>query len=88
MADAMEARGWKMERQQNPNCLHCTMTVPHSKRIEHWKRDLAASVDEVKQHPDMATKGTAAAYGMVASIPDGAVVDDFLLTFLKKTYRV
>ena len=88
VADCMEKRGWRMERQQFPDCLHCSVTPPHLHTCSKFANDLRESVEHVKKHPELSKTGNAAIYGTVARIPDGAVVEDFLTMFFRKVFRV
>ncbi len=40
VADAMEARGWKMERQQRPSCLHFSVMPHHEGLVDSLIADL------------------------------------------------
>eukprot|EP00117_Sycon_ciliatum_P031351 scpid52964/ scgid24538/ Sphingosine-1-phosphate lyase; Sphingosine-1-phosphate aldolase len=88
LADAMEARDWHMERQQLPNTLHCTIMPHHIGREMVFINDLTESADEVRGKASLSSKGTAGMYGMVAKIPDRAVVDEFILQFFDKAYKL
>ena len=81
LGDAMDARGWKLDRQMDPPALHCMVTPAHEKVRDVFLRDLkdcAASL--TAGHP--APEGSAAMYGMVGSVGDRTQVNEFLLDFL------
>jgi sphinganine-1-phosphate aldolase len=81
LGDAMDARGWKLDRQMNPPALHVMVTPAHAAVLEKFLGDLsecAKSLAAGEPAPD----GSAAMYGMVGTIPDRAQVDDFLVEFL------
>lgn len=90
VADAMEekGRGWKMERQSNPDSLHCTVCLNHAKSLSQFKSDLKASIKEVLADPSRNKGGTAAMYGMVGNVPDPSLVEDFIVAYLSDTYTV
>ena len=69
VADQMEARGWTVDRQQWPASVHCTVTSNHLPIVDDYVRDLRDSVAHVKAHPEIATSGSAAMYGMMAKVP-------------------
>ena len=77
-----------MERQQKPSCLHCTITPPHVHSAGDFVRDLRESVGVVMRDPAAAMKkGSAMAYGLMTSIPDGSMVEDFLRALGQEMYR-
>ena len=81
LGDAMDARGWKLDRQMDPPALHCMVTPAHESVRDVFLKDLkecAASL--TAGHP--APEGSAAMYGMVGAIGDRTQVNEFLLDFL------
>ena len=86
VADVMEKSGWKMERQQKPDCLHCSIMPHHKASADQFIADMKASVKEVRANPGLAKEGTAGMYGMVAQIPDDGLVSDFLTGLFDKMY--
>lgn len=86
VADAMEEKGWKMERQSAPACLHCTVMPMHVRSAERFAADLVKSVAEERRGGRDPKAGTAAMYGMMAAIPDKTVVDDFTKKVLSTIY--
>eukprot|EP01128_Nolandella_sp_AFSM9_P007199 TRINITY_DN3884_c0_g1_i1.p1 TRINITY_DN3884_c0_g1~~TRINITY_DN3884_c0_g1_i1.p1 ORF type:complete len:525 (-),score=149.79 TRINITY_DN3884_c0_g1_i1:1370-2944(-) len=83
ISDVMEnVEGWKVERQQNPSCIHLTVMPQHEKTKEAFVAALIRSIAHVKEHPELANTGTAAIYGMVAKVPSPELVE----TFLKKMF--
>lgn len=87
VADAMGKKGWHMERQQNPSCLHCSILPHHVTVSDSLLKDLEDSTQEVKKNKALANEGTAAMYGMIATIPDKAIVKDFLVEFFSEVYK-
>ncbi|MEW6432089.1 MAG: aspartate aminotransferase family protein [Myxococcota bacterium] len=81
LGDAMDAKGWKLDRQQKPPALHCMITPAHEAVADLFIADLEASVKSLASG-EPAPEGSAAMYGMVGAIPDQQQVDDFLLEFL------
>lgn len=81
LGDAMEARGWKLDRQQMPPALHLMVTPAHEKIVEPFLSDLrecAASLARGEPAPE----GSAAMYGMIGAVPDKQMIDGFILEFL------
>lgn len=56
IADVMEKSGYKMERQQNPACIHMTLMPPHSLIKEDLVEKLKNAVAYVKQHPGISNQ--------------------------------
>jgi sphinganine-1-phosphate aldolase len=81
LGDAMDARGWKMDRQQGPPALHCMLTPSHERIVEPLLADLRDCASRLAAG-EPAPEGSAAMYGMVGAIPDAKQVDGFLLEFL------
>jgi sphinganine-1-phosphate aldolase len=81
LGDAMEARGWKLDRQQNPPALHCMITPAHERIADTLLADLRECASKLAAG-EPAPDGSAAMYGMVGAIPDRKQVDGFLLDFL------
>eukprot|EP01096_Ripella_sp_DP13-Kostka_P002803 TRINITY_DN138_c3_g1_i1.p1 TRINITY_DN138_c3_g1~~TRINITY_DN138_c3_g1_i1.p1 ORF type:complete len:565 (+),score=273.73 TRINITY_DN138_c3_g1_i1:66-1697(+) len=87
VADVMkDVYGWNCERQQLPDSIHLSLMPNHSKIASKFVEDLKASIAVVRADPSLNAKGTAAMYGLVAKIPDNAIVSDFLNTFLSTIY--
>jgi len=88
VADQMEERGgWKMEMNTSPPGLHFTLMPPHCEVREKLAEDFVAAVNIVKADPaKYASEGSAATYGMVAKIPDDAIVDKFMTQLLDVIY--
>ncbi len=86
LADAMDARGWHLDRQQMPPSLHVMITAAHEGKVEEILTDLRAAVDEVRQ-TGPAQDGAAAMYGMLGTIPDRSQVREFILDFMDSLDR-
>ncbi|MDY7231810.1 pyridoxal phosphate-dependent decarboxylase family protein [Hyalangium rubrum] len=85
LGDAMEARGWKLDRQQSPPALHCMITPAHERVADVLLADLRDCASKLAAG-EPAPEGSAAMYGMVGAIPDRKQVDGFLLDFLDGTF--
>ena len=59
----MEKKGYKLDRQQRPPCLHMMVTAAHSVIKDAFLADLAAGVAELAETKP-APEGSAAMYGM------------------------
>ncbi|ESO86000.1 hypothetical protein LOTGIDRAFT_129959, partial [Lottia gigantea] len=87
VADAMEKKGWKIERQQNPFCLHCSILPHHAPVTDKLLDDLKNSTDECRNNKSLSKSGTAGVYGMMASIPDKGLISDFIVEFFSEVYK-
>ena len=79
VGDAMDARGWRLDRQQKPSSLHMMVTLAHQHVVDAFLSSLRKSVKHVRENPSAVTEGSAPMYGMMATVPDRAVVRDFVL---------
>ena len=81
LGEWMEKRGWKLDRQQLPPCLHMMVTPAHAAIVEPFLADLrAGDLDLAATKPT--PEGAAAMYGMFGAAPDRAMVAGFLLDFM------
>ncbi|KAJ8322397.1 hypothetical protein KUTeg_000047 [Tegillarca granosa] len=71
LADLMDKKGWKMERNIKPDSIHCSI-LPH--HIPYGNKSLSG-------------KGTAGVYGMVSTVPDKSIINDFLVEFFSEVYK-
>ncbi len=85
VADAMDARGWNMDRQQKPPSLHLMVTPVHAEIVETFLEDLSAAAGSVTA--GAAPAGRAAMYGMLGTIPDRSVVRKVILDFVDRLTR-
>jgi sphinganine-1-phosphate aldolase len=88
LADAMERRGWNLDRMQFPPAIHMTINPPQSKVVEPFLKDLNESVKEVINNPQKKADGQSALYEMISSAPDRGSLKEFVLDFLKDLYKV
>jgi glutamate/tyrosine decarboxylase-like PLP-dependent enzyme len=86
LGDALERRGWKVDRQQLPPCLHLMVTPAHRSVADEFLADLrqcAREIEETKPVPE----GAAAMYGMLGAAPDRAPVPGLILDFMEGLER-
>ena len=86
VGDAMDARGWAVDRLQRPPNLHLMVTPAHGPIVDAFLEDLAAAAGEASQGP--ADSGTAAMYGALGSMSDRAKVGTSLKNFLDRLDQV
>ena len=85
LGDAMEAKGWKLDRQQKPPALHCMVTPAHAAITDAFLEDLRTCVGSL-QAGEPAPEGSAAMYGMVGTVPK-ETANGFLIDFLDGLYE-
>ncbi|MDR0530517.1 MAG: aspartate aminotransferase family protein [Oscillospiraceae bacterium] len=78
LADALEHRGWAIDQQVNPACLHFMVTPAHAGVEEAFLDHLRAAVEQVKAQPELFAQGSVALYGMKAQVPDPLIVNQFI----------
>ncbi len=83
LADKLEEKGWVIDQQSNPDCLHFMVTPAHEAVSESFLRDLGAAVDQLKTSPETIKGNSAALYGMKAALPSGKT-EEYLLDSLNK----
>jgi glutamate/tyrosine decarboxylase-like PLP-dependent enzyme len=88
VGDALDQRGWHMDRQIKPASLHLMITPVHAGLEGRFLEDLANAVDEVRAHPEASQGGQAALYGMMTTLPDQGLVDEIVLQMLDSLYQV
>lgn len=82
LGDAMQARGWFLDRQQMPPALHLMVTPPHAAIADDFLHDLAATAAQVAAAGAGAPQGAAAIYGMMATLPDRTMAHTLLLNLM------
>lgn len=86
LGDAMEARGWKLDRQMMPPALHLMVTPAHVKVVEPFLADLRACAAGLASG-EPAPEGSGAMYGMLGSMPDRREAADFIRQFMDAIYE-
>ncbi len=88
VADLMEAKGWHLDRQQLPPCLHLMVTPAHAKIVEPFLADLREAAAKVASGEAAGAPGMAAMYGAIAAAPEKGFVNDFLIGVLDEWTQV
>lgn len=81
LGDAMEMRGWKLDRLQRPAGLHAMISPSHGPLVPEILADLRACAETIRREGTVA-EGAAAMYGMLGVMDDRTAVNDFVLNFL------
>jgi glutamate/tyrosine decarboxylase-like PLP-dependent enzyme len=88
LGEAMERRGWHLDRQQLPPSLHMMVTPAHAGITEAFISDLRASAKEVEGTSADDVSGQAAIYGMIGTMPDRGAAAPLIVEFLSQTYKL
>ncbi|MHB8158781.1 MAG: pyridoxal phosphate-dependent decarboxylase family protein, partial [Desulfocucumaceae bacterium] len=88
LGDAMEARGWHLDRQQRPPCLHLMVTPAHEKIVDLFLSDLRECTLGLADEKSIAPQGSAAMYGMMGSLPDRGMVSNFVFEYMDELMKV
>ena len=86
VGDQMDAKGWKINRLQNPDGLHAMVTAQHDKVVAQYLRDLKEAVETVRANPELAKTGSAATYGLMAHVPLRGMVKQKVLDMFVSMY--
>jgi len=86
VGDRLEARGWHVDRQQRPDCLHAMVTPRHREVVTEFLADLAAAVAEVRADPALGAAGSAPMYGLAGHLPLRGLVRQNLLQSMLALY--
>jgi sphinganine-1-phosphate aldolase len=87
VGDQMDARGWQVNRNQNPDGLHAMVTSQHLRVVDQYLADLRESVAAVRAQPELAQQGGAATYGMLSHVPLRGMVRKKVLEMYAEQYR-
>jgi len=86
VGDQMEAKGWQIDRLQRPEGLHVMVVPGHARIISEYLSDLKTSVEVVRSNPDLAAKGNAAMYGMIANLPFRGMIKKEIMKMMEGMY--
>ena len=86
VGDQMDAKGWNVNRLQNPDGLHAMVTAQHLAVVQTYLADLRAAVAAVRANPELAQKGSAATYGMLSHVPLRGMVKRRVLDIFSAMY--
>lgn len=86
VADILQAKGWGVDRQQKPPSVHLTVNANNGAVADAYLADLAEAVAHVRAHPELATRGEAAVYGLMAKVPIERLVEREVLKVVEQMY--
>ena len=89
VADKLDANGWRIDRQRNPDCIHLIATPNHAQSVIPFLTDLKSAVDAELRNPTVSNKDkTTMLYGVTASVPDDGDLDAFMRRSIDVGYSV
>jgi len=88
LSDGMKERGWALNALQFPSCVHLCVTRPHTLPgvADKFIKDVTEITAEIMKDPSASNAGSAAMYGMAASIPDRSIVENLTGVYLDALY--
>ncbi|KAF6768252.1 hypothetical protein AHF37_05447 [Paragonimus kellicotti] len=88
LADQPNGRGWQLNRLQFPPAVHLCVTDLHTVegRAERFIQAVSDAAAEMRERPKEAASGSAALYGMCATIPDRSIISEVAVGFLDACY--
>jgi glutamate/tyrosine decarboxylase-like PLP-dependent enzyme len=69
LADILEEKGWFIDRQQEPESIHFTITPAHAASADAFLADFNEAVETARREPGRAISGKAAQYGLIRNLP-------------------
>jgi glutamate/tyrosine decarboxylase-like PLP-dependent enzyme len=87
VGDHLAAEGWRMDRQQDPDCLHLIVNPGHATVADRFLDDLAAACRSAEAEPGPTDRG-AVLYGVTSDVAQGADVDATLRDFIDHSYEI
>jgi glutamate/tyrosine decarboxylase-like PLP-dependent enzyme len=88
LSDALKERGWILEKQHLPACLHVTVSPFHAELADDFLSDLKECTQEVDGIDASDLSEEAVMYGMMATMPDRSAACDFAVQYLNELYRL
>ncbi len=86
LSGALHERGWHVEVQQLPSCLHMTVSPAHLETVDRFLADLESAAQAVAEGDSNQLSGSAVVYTMLATIPDEKEANRFVVQALSDIY--
>ncbi len=86
----MARRGWSLNGLHHPPAVHIAVTLRHTRPgvAERFLTDLAEATDEARATGGEARTGSAPMYGMAATFPSRAAVEELMTRYIDRIYEV
>jgi glutamate/tyrosine decarboxylase-like PLP-dependent enzyme len=89
VADHMETKGWRLDRQKKPNCLHMIVTPNHAQAVESFLMDLQAAATEERQNPSKPEqRKKVMLYGVTSNVPEDADLKNHISAHMDDLYKL
>ena len=88
LGEAMEQKGWHIDLQQLPPCMHMMVMPTHAQAVSAYLKDLREAANEVRGSTSIESTGTAAIYGMVGTMVDRKEAEPLLVEFMNQTFKL
>jgi len=85
VSEEMGKKGWHLNNLQHPSSFHICVT--RLTDPDDFINDLNEAVGEVLKNPKAKPRGSAAMYGMAATIPDKSIISDAVKIFIDTLYK-
>ena len=86
LADFLEKKGWRIDRQQFPQCIHLTVLPTNLPVIEDFISDIREALEFAKSHPEATAEGNAAMYGVMARLPFRGMIEQEVSQLFEDLY--
>jgi glutamate/tyrosine decarboxylase-like PLP-dependent enzyme len=88
VSDRMLAKGWRLDRQKSPDCLHMIVTPNHGQAVEPFLSDLREAAEQVRRKPlSDRKKQHAMLYGVTADVPADVDLQGYLFGYMDNLYQ-
>lgn len=88
LSGALKERGWHVEVQQLPPCLHMTVMPAQLEVADRFLADLEGAARAVAEGDDDQYTGAAVMYGMLAAMADRDEADRFVVQAMSDLYSI
>lgn len=86
VADYLTRKGWVVDRQQHPPCIHQGVLPNNIASIPAYLADLGEALEYARQNPQAEAEGNAALYGLMARLPLRGMVDKNVRQVMENLY--
>jgi glutamate/tyrosine decarboxylase-like PLP-dependent enzyme len=89
ISDRMLAKGWHLDRQKDPDCLHIIVTPNHRQALKPFLSDLQKATEQERSKSiSDGQKQHAMLYGVTADIPAGVDLQSYLFAHMDDLYQL
>lgn len=89
VSDRMLAKGWRLDRQKAPDCLHMIVTPNHAQAVKPFLSDLRKAAAQVRRTSfSNGQKRHAMLYGVMADVPADGDLQRYLFEHMDDLYQL